>query len=191
MKVVVMSENGISAQVTSQKELRTVSGKTTTITGTVTRPTPDATLYTAGDALTDSASAPTVITFANCGRYVGGTGFIIGALLVDSANQTTKLSCELWVFESSPTPDNDNAVFTPTDAECATLVGIIPFNTSYVGDATAGAGGNIVFPAAGISPLPFVCAAASTNLFGLVVVRNGYTPVAAEVLTFKLRLLQD
>jgi hypothetical protein len=59
---------------------------------------------------------------------------------VDSANQTVKATVELWLFDTTFTPDNDNAAFTPTDAELLTLVGIIQFSTWFVGDATAAAG---------------------------------------------------
>lgn len=165
-----------------------------------TRPA-DTTAYAAGDAMSNSTSAPDALTFADVARFLGGGGEILGALLLDSANQATKPSCELWLFcgSAAPVPDNDNAVFTPTDAELANLVGVIVFDGvtagwAYVGDATVGAGGNVVIPGR-IGPsgagahrvgLPFVCNAASDDLFGLVVARNAYTPVSGEVFTFTL-----
>jgi hypothetical protein len=160
------------------------------ITASVTRPS-DTTAYAAGDALTDSTSAPTKITFSNCGRYAGGSGKIINAILVDSAAQATKGQFELWLFDTSVTPDNDNAVFTPTDAECATLVGVFAFTTPFVGDATAGAGGNCVYVTTPAAPIPFKCGAALKDLYGLVVVRNAYTPVSGEIFSFILVTDQD
>ena len=157
------------------------------ISANFTRPS-DTTAYAAGDAVTNSTSAPVAITFSNCARTSGGTGFITGITMIDSANQATAGSFELWIFTASPTPDNDNAVFTPTDAECETLVGIYPLTTSYVGDATSGANGNRVYES-DTKVRHFTCA--TTDLYGLCVVRNAYTPVSAEKFTFICHIQQD
>ena len=167
----------------------TAGGISLPVNGTFTRPA-DTTAYAAGDAVTDSTTAPTVVTFTNCARANGLSGIISSAIMIDGAAQATKGQFELWLFDTTVTPDNDNAVFTPTDAECATLVGVIEFTTWFVGDATAGAGGNAVSIAKGQN-FQFKCGAASRNLFGLLVVRNAYTPVSAEVFTFRLNIAQD
>jgi hypothetical protein len=168
-------------------------------TASMTRPA-DTAVYASGDAVTTSTSAPVVLTITNMGRFNGGGGDIVAATLLDSANQATKPDLELWIFNASPTPDNDNAVFTPTDAELATLVGIIEFKgvtKSYIGDATAGAGGNIIIPGtqAGTTvprlSIPFVCGASLTSLYGLYVIRNAYTPVSGEIFTVMLSVEQE
>lgn len=170
------------------------------VSASVTRPS-DTTAYAAGDALTNSTSAPVVTTVASIARYNGGYGRIRHAWLLDSANQTTKADIEAWLFAGTagPTPDNDNALFTPTDAELANLVGIIEFKgttKSYVGDATSGAGGNVIYPGtiAGTTVadlnLPFKCATTVKDLYCLFVVRNAYTPVSAEVFTLILDVEQ-
>lgn len=159
------------------------------VLATFTRPN-DTNAYAAGDAVTDSTSAPTVLTFSGCASANGGSGYILGALMVDSANQATKGIFELWLFDTTVTPDNDNAAFTPTDAECATLVAIIPLVASYVGDAQSGASGNAVYSSPEMMR-PFTCGGASDDLFGLLVVRNAYTPVASEVFTIRLRVVQN
>jgi len=166
-----------------------VGGLSKNVSGSLTRPN-DANVYAAGDAVTDSTTSPAQITFSGCARVNGGSGVVLGALLVDSASQSTKGSFELWLFDAPVTPDNDNAAFTPADAELATLVGVIPFNSPFVGDATAGAGGNCVYDVTGLD-LPFVCGGGSQSLFGLLVVRNAYTPVALEDFTVRLRIAQD
>ncbi|MGE0131917.1 MAG: hypothetical protein AB7U82_27855 [Blastocatellales bacterium] len=182
--------NGLDVDVTriaaGENHLGEVGGKTSAINGSFTRPA-NTTQYAAGDAVSDS-SAP--ITFASIARINNGSGVITGAILVDSANQSTKGQFELWLFDTSPAVDTDNAAFTPTDAECATLIGVIPFNVAYVGDATAGAGGNAVYPAQGLS-LPFKCTGGTDDIFGLIVVRNAYTPVSSEAFTVRLNVLQD
>lgn len=137
--------------------------------------------------MTDSTSSPTAITLTGCGRSNGEGGIILDVIMVDSANQSTAGSFELWLFSATVTPDNDNAVFTPTDAECATLVAVIPLNVSYVGDATSGAGGNRVYQSDQANR-HFVCAAGDANLYGLLVVRNAYTPVSGETFTIILKI---
>jgi hypothetical protein len=159
------------------------------ILATFTRPN-NTDAYAAGDAVTDSTSAPTVMTFSGCASANGGSGYILGALMVDSANQSTKGIFELWLFDTTVTPDNDNAVFTPTDAECATLVAVIPLVANYVGDAQAGASGNAVYASPEMIR-PFTCGVSSDDLFGLLVVRNAYTPVAQEAFTVRLRVVQN
>ena len=165
-----------------------IVGKTIVVSSSVTRPA-DTTTYAAGDAVTNSTSAPVIITFTNCARANGGSGHIVNAALVDSANVATKGIFELWMFDTTATPDNDNAVFTPTDAECETLLAVIPFPVAYVGDATTGAGGNCMFPSLPLD-IPFVCGGASRDLFGLLVVRNAYPPVSAEKFTARLWIVQ-
>ncbi len=165
------------------------TGYTVSVQAGKTRPA-DTTAYAAGDVANESTSAGTSISFANCVRANGGSGTILSAFLVSSAGQATKGSFELWLFNADPGADNDNAVFTPTDAEMLTLVGIIPFTVAYVGDATSGAGGNCIYPSTPLS-LPFVCGGSTTTLYGVLVVRNAYTPVSAEVFTATLRILQD
>jgi hypothetical protein len=169
----------------------TISAGTKIVSGSITRPA-NTTAYAAGDAITDSTSAPTAITFAGCASANGGTGTIYSCQLVDGANQSTKGQFELWVFAgtATPTPDNDNAVFTPTDAELANLVGIFEFNAWYVGDATSGVGGNCVSRALNQN-MGFDCGASVDDLYGLMVVRNAYTPVSGEVFTFILHVGQD
>lgn len=154
-----------------------------------TRPA-NTTAYAAGDAVTDSTSAPTALTFTGCSNSDGGSGLIVDAILQDSANQSTKGQFELWLFTDSPTPDNDNEVFTPTDAENRTLIGVIEFSSALVGDATSGAGGNCVYVVKGLN-LPFRCDSDDRELYGLLVVRNAYTPVSAERFDIALGIIHD
>lgn len=169
----------------------TVTSGTRIVSGSVTRPA-DTNAYQAGDAVTTSTSAPAAITFSGCATANGGTGTIYGVQCIDSANQATKPQLELWVFAgtAAPTPDNDNAVYTPTDAELANLVAVFEFNAWYVGDATAGAGGNCVARALNQN-VGFDCGASVADLYGLAVVRNAYTPVSQEALTFILHIGAD
>lgn len=174
---------------TSEEHIGQVGGSSLLVPGSFTRPN-DVAQYSSGDAITNSTSAPLPITFNNCARIQGGSGVIVGAVIVDSAVQSTALVGELWLFDTTFTADNDNTAFTPTDAECITNIGIIPIATSYIGDATAGAGGNRIYISSNFN-IPFKCNAGSRALFGGFVARNAYTPVALETFVIRLRILQD
>lgn len=185
--------NGLDVDVTriaaGENFLGFFGAKQKNVSANFTRPA-NTTAYASGDAVTNSTSAPVIMTFDGVARANGGAGVVISAVLIDSASQATKGNFELWLFDTTVTPDNDNAVFTPTDTECGTLIGVIQFASPFVGDATAGAGGNCVYPVNGLT-IPFTCGGSSDDVFGLLVVRNAYTPVSAEVFTVRLTVIQN
>lgn len=151
----------------------------------------DTTTYASGDVINESTSAGTGLTFTGCGRPTVGSGVIMEVRITDSANQTLKLSAELWLFTAAPAADNDNAAFTPSDAETLTLAcPPIPVVYSYIGDATSGAGGNVVL-SSGRVDIPFACASGSATLYGVLVARNAYVPVTSEVFTVNLFIAQN
>lgn len=147
-------------------------------TASLTRPA-DTTAYAAGDVVTAGTAA--ALSFG----LNTSAGRIRSALLIDSASQATKPDIDLMLFDSSLTPDADNAAFTPTDAEMGTLIGVISFAGSAfkTGDATVGAGGNGVIVSGG---LDILLSGASETIYGVLVARNAYTPVASEVFTIRL-----
>lgn len=173
-----------------------VRGKNHTPQAKFTRPA-DTAIYAAGDVIADSTSAPNIMTFTRSALEDGSAGgqaaggIIQEAILTTSANQATKPDLELWLFDTTVVMDNDNAVFTPTDAEMLTLVTVIAFpSTSFkVGDATVGAGGNAACDVQNIG-VPFnIVGTNNTALFGILVVRNAYTPVSGEVFAIRLKVL--
>lgn len=161
-----------------------------TIGTTFTRPA-DTNAYAAGDVVCNSTSAPVIMTFPGAARRGarGGFGILQDATLFSSANVATKLDCELLLFDTTVAMDNDNAAFTPTDAELLTLVARVPFYASAwsAGDATAGAGGNAFCQVSNLG-IPFNVGAVN-DLFGVLVARAAYTPVSAEVFTVRLKVL--
>lgn len=150
----------------------------------------DTTTYAAGDVVADSTSTPTIIKFRSAAQGNGAPSIIQHAILVDSASVATKPDLELWLFDTTITMDNDNAVFTPTDAELLTLIGVIAFPVAdfKVGDATVGAGGNAICEARNLG-IPFNTAIADNDIYGVLVVRNAYVPVSGETFTVRLHLL--
>lgn len=166
----------------------TTKGKT--VSDSITRPA-NTTAYAAGDVVDASTAAGLTFTAPARGETLGG--YIVDALLVSSANKSTKGDFELWLFDTVPGSfDADNAVFTPTDAEMLTVIGIIQFTQSFVGDATADAAGNSVHQAKRtFLPLRFDTVTDDDDLYGVLVVRNAYTPVSAEVFTIRLKIDRD
>lgn len=170
-----------------------VLGQAHTDSASVTRPA-DTNTYAAGDVLCNSTSAPMTMKFnavtVGEGDGVNNTAIINQAVIVSSANQTLKPDLELWLFDTDIALDNDNAAFTPTDAELLTLVGVIdfPYLDWKVGDATAGAGGNSVCIAKN-QGIPVKTLSGSKKLYGALVARNAYIPVSGEVFTVRLGLL--
>lgn len=153
-----------------------------TVQTDVTRPA-DTTAYAVGDAISDSTSAPTSggFTFTNAARKSGGSGIILDATFATSNDPATRLSGELFLFDTSVTNINDNAAFAVSDTEIKDCVGIIPFSMFD-------AGNNGFAHVVGLNIL-FTCVG-SANLRFLLRARNAYTPASAEVLTCTLKILQ-
>lgn len=173
----------------SNGSLRVVGGGyLTTVAVSKTRLN-DTNAYAVGDTISENTSGATVWTFANCARFTGGSGIINKVTIVDGAYVTTTLQCELWLFNATVTADQDNAAFTPTDAELLTHVATIPINTAYIGDATSGIGGNVLL-SSGVINMSFKCAA-DANLYGVLVARNAYVPVGLETFNIMLSIYQD
>lgn len=162
--------------------------KTAHLTGTLTRPA-NGDAYSAGQVIGDAVSG-SVITIEGAARSNGGAGMIVGADIVDAANQETKPDLELWLFSVAPASQDDQEAFAPTAAELAYLVGIIAFSSSKVGKPDEGADGNCVLQAGQVAQ-SFKCAASSDDLYGVLVVRNDYEPVEGEVFTLIASALQD
>lgn len=166
----------------------TVGGKTTVVSASIAIAAASA-LYAAGDAI--SASPTAIITFSNCARVSGGTGWIMGGMCVDGANQTTKLDGELYVLSASPAATADNAALAWTTAETTNVLAVMPFANWYVSNAGAGSAGVCASIYNFGSPSAFVCSAGTTSLYGQLVARNAYSSANGEAFHFRIFLSQD
>ena len=149
-----------------------------------TRPA-NTTAYAQNDSVSDSASAPTALTFSAAGRSPDFSGKIINAVLVDAnGGASTPGDFKLWLFDAEPTPTNDNAALSVSDADALNAIGVITFTAHHAGAAS------IVYAAdQTYLPIPFVNA--TGILYGLLQADNAYTPASAGVLTVKLIIDQD
>jgi len=158
---------------------------TALVEATLTRPS-DTTTYTAGDVVANSTSAPVVITFSNMAREAGLGGIIQGACCINNVAQTLKPDLELYLFDQSPTIQNDNAAWAPTDAHMKYCLGMIRFAP---GNFNVGSGNGII--RAEPPSLSFKCFTGVKALYGILVVRNAYIPTSAEEFFFRLHVIQD
>lgn len=163
-----------------------------------TRPN-DTTAYATGEVISDSTAVSKIMFFSECARKGRGSGAINQVMLIDGASQATKLSADLFLFRRPVDSYGvDNAAFTPTDEELGSLVAVVSLDGTTAanlkqGDATSGVGGNVVIVNTSLS-IPFECAATPWGddaLFGVLVARNAYTPVASETFRVILSITQD
>lgn len=167
-----------------------VAFSTKVVTAQIARPS-NTTDYASGDVIANITTNE-LLTFENAVKGLSQklSGSISTARVHSSANVGTKPDLELWLFHTKPALDVDNAVFTPTDEEMKTVIGVIDFPTGSwrVGTATAGAGGNSMCETKNIG-LAF--RAAGQDIYGALVHRAAYTPVSDEVFTVDLVITQD
>mgnify|MGYP003641553399 CR=1 FL=1 len=164
------------------------SFKTKTVSDTLTRPA-NTTTYTANDVVSDTTS-DAHYSFALSKGIKSQSGVIVSARITSSAFVATAPDLELWLFRNDVTDAADNIAATFTDAEMLTRVGVIDFATANwkAGLPTAGAGGN---HACEVYNLGIHYNLVDANMYGQLVVRNGYVPVSGEIFTVELVVTQD
>ena len=149
------------------------------VSTTLTRPA-NTTAYTAGDAITDSTSAPTALQFTGTG--ISGSGILRISHATIAKSGVNLETFQLWLFNSSPTATNDNAAFTLTDADNDACVGVLTFGTGLT------AVNNSYYHLANLD-VRIQTTSTSQVIYGLLKGAAGFTPVSAE--TFKITLKGD
>jgi len=145
---------------------------------TVTRPN-DTTAYTAGDVVADTPG--TRFTFSGLPISTGQGGMIQTVVVIDSVVAATPPDLELWLFDADVAAIADNAAFAPTDAELLNLVGIVTLATASFKKGTV----NQACVSQNLG-----CSFKSDILYGVLVVRNAYTPTANEVFKVVLSVIR-
>jgi hypothetical protein len=151
-----------------------------TVSVDITRPS-NTTAYTAGDALSNSASAPTTggFTFTSAAR-ASGKRTMLADMVIASSNVSAALQGEIWIFDTAVTNINDNSAFAVSDSEIKTLVAKVPFGLAAVGNNSA-----VHLPNLGM----VIDTSGSADLRFLVRVVNDYSPASAEVLTVRAKFV--
>lgn len=157
----------------------------------------DTTAYAAGDVIAE-VTTNNHLVFPEVFRKGGPlTSCIDGARITSSSNATTKPDLELWLFGNDPTEVADNAAFAPTDAETISRIGIIKFPVAnwIVGNAGAAGAGNAGCDSMNLGLLMRLNATPinqdALGLYGVLVVRNAYAPIASEEFTVDLLVYRD
>jgi hypothetical protein len=163
-----------------------VGGKIVAIAAAeLTRPS-DTNQYTALDAISDSTSAPTLLTFSNVARANGGSGYItLVRMMTDQSTFTGQL--RIHFFHTAPSAINDNAPYTLLYANRANRIGHVDLsvgNTEGTGSTAANArclsdGTNL--------PLPFVCAGSDRNIYAMIETLTTFNPASGQKFYFELR----
>lgn len=156
-------------------------GYTVQSVASITRPA-DTTAYAAKDAIADLTSGATILTFANCARTSGGSGYVTKARL--QTDQAANVSAyRLHLYDATLTAVVDNAAQTVLYANRASYLGYIDF------PAAATDGSDTAVSQSTQAPLPFV--AAGTSLFGMLETITGFTPANAQKFYIQLGIEQN
>jgi hypothetical protein len=131
--------------------------------------------------VSDSTSAPTVLTFADLARVNAGSGYIVKARLL--TNQSTNVArFRLHLFHTAPTAIADNAAHAILWANRANRIGYIDFPACQ----TEGTGSDAANSQEATVRLPFVCAAASRAVYGLLETLDAFTPASGQVIYIEI-----
>lgn len=112
--------------------------------------------YAAGDQVGN------LFTITNAARVAGGSGNIVGVVLVDAQDVIGPM--DVVFFDASVTLAADNAVFSISDPDALNISALVQL---------AGAvdiGGNRIATAQNLS-IPFVCGAGSQNIYAALITR--------------------
>ncbi len=150
-----------------------VGGKSVQKSASFTRPA-DTTAYAANDAIADSTSAPTLLSFANCANGVGGQGYIVKTRLLTN-QKTCTARFRLSFYHTAPSPVNDNAPKPMLYANKDKLIGSIDLDPCNTEDTTSDAA-----YALSTTLLPYVCAAADTTIYCILTTLDAFTPASAQ-----------
>ena len=167
-----MKNTGSTSISASENFLGKIGGSTLASSATFSRPA-DTTAYLARDTISNSTSAPTILTFTNIARVSGGSGYLTKFRLM--TNQSTNTSrFRLHLFHTAPTAINDNSPYTLLFANAGNRIGQIDFpamSTEGTG-STASASLNMIDRLAFVLP--------GTSVFGILETLDAFTPASAQ-----------
>jgi hypothetical protein len=167
-----------------------IVGRVVTRAVTFARPN-DTSTYTAGDIVADSTTTPTLLQFKDVVPIPGASGCIqMATVSIAASVAALQPDLQLYLYDGPFVLQGDNVAFAATNDQIARLVAIIslPVAAMVVTNAGAGAAGNVVCNAQGLV-IPFNTRDSDANLYGHLVVRNAYVPVAVTQFTIRLSVV--
>lgn len=144
-----------------------------------TRPS-NTTAYSAGDVVSDNATATTKMTFSDITKE-GGCGVIVGAMIItDKKSITPQLRLHLFT-SSTPTVSADNAAHQELYVDVASKVGTIDFAAM---STPADTSNSTLSRTQNFSVnVPFRLASGSKKLFGVIEAIDAFTPASGQKFT--------
>jgi hypothetical protein len=153
-----------------------------------TKKIPTSNAYAIGNVVSESESAGTYWTFNTVAtnQALGGTGIILGSTLVSQAtNVTPRIALDLYSVAPTSAVNDHVASTGLVWADTANYIGTI----SYPALENVGAGTShaLATPSTyGGLPLPFNTVYGQTTIYGIMVTRDAWTPVANNSVTVAL-----
>lgn len=136
------------------------------------------TAYSAKDAITDSTSAPSSITFPGMistrSQYAAITDVTVRIKSTTSAPQLN-----LYIFNTLPTANDDNTAFTISDEEIVTIESVIKLTESF------DYGNSYILHSTSINDR-VRSDALNSNFYGLLQSIGAFTPVNADQIFIKI-----
>lgn len=168
--------------------IATYMGNQRPIVSSVSFTRPDnTTAYSAGDAIAppppEEGDAVRSLVFPQA-IPSGSTAFLLQAVLLDMATETTSLDADLMLFSGPMEADLvDGEAFAPTVEDMGQYLTTVSFS----GSASEAVGAATVYEVVPNKPLS--AAPESVDLHGVLVAKNSYTPIAEEGFILKLGLM--
>lgn len=174
--------------VLSSSNLLPVGGKLVRVTATFTRPD-NVTAYGVGDVVSNDATTTVLMEFASFARVVGGSGYVVGAILATDKKSIVPVMRVHLFNASNPTVAGDNAQHKGLYADIGKLIGAFDLEAMTT-PVDAGSSDLSVAMADGKDIIvPFVAGAATRSIFALLETQTAFTPAALE--NFSLTLIGD
>ncbi len=140
--------------------------------------------YAAEDAVNNSTSSPSILTFSTVGgeNTEGGKKYYVKSLRVATNNSTvTNGSFRLYITTDTQTAINDNSPQTLLFTNRANVVGFIDFSLT-----TGGSGSDSA--EAYVTGIDMPLSLTNNTLYGYLVAKAAYVPASAQQFYFKLTL---
>lgn len=158
-------------------------GSLVTPSAAVVRPA-DITAYVSGDLLANSTTAGSVVPLSwSVGRVAAGSLMVRRVRLRKTSTSITAAKFRLHLYASSPTVTNgDNGAWLSTQSGYLGFVDVT-MDRAF-SDGAAGEGAPTIGSEVGVK------LAAGQTVYGLIEVRDAYTPASGETVTAELEVLQ-
>lgn len=169
-------------------ELHAVAGKLVTVSTEFTRPN-NTDGYIAGDVVSNSTSASTLIELANAVRSAGGSGYIVAIRLSTDKKSITPRFRVHFFNASNPTVAVDNAQWKEVYADASKRLGYVDLNSMTTGADTTNSD---MSRAQDLTVrVPFNAANSATSIYALLEALDGFTPAANEEFTLTITVDQN